>query len=231
MPPPRPEVDAGSIVLIGSFNPMIIRPTWLMKVGLIADQELAENKVTIVSREVTQFATNVLDVQALQQQLTVATARAQPEVIRDFVVGLLTELPHVPVARLGINREVHFRMPDEEAWHRLGHTLVPPEHWPFLQMPGMRSTIVQGARPDGKNGYVWLRVEPSSSIPLGVFMQQNDHFELGQEATGDDARKLITSTWSDSLERAKVAFDSILALATDSASTRGVRSSHRGPGK
>jgi len=215
MPLLRPEVDAASIVLLGAFNPAIIRPAWLTRVGLIAEEELTENSVTVVSREVTQLATDILDVQALQQQLTVATARAQPEVVRDFVVGLLTELPHTPVARLGINREAHYRMPDQESWHRLGHMLVPVENWPFLQNPGLRSTIVQGERPDGRKGHVWLRVEPSTSIPLGVFMQQNDHFELGQEATGEDARKLITDAWSDSMKRARSALDSILTLATD----------------
>jgi hypothetical protein len=115
--------------------------------------------------------------------------------------------------RLGINREAHYRMFDEVSWHKLGHTIVPPEHWEFLDTPGMRSVIIQGKRPDSYNGFVWLRVEPSVTIEHGVFIQQNDHFELGNDASGEDAFRLIQDVWAESDARAAKAFEHVLALA------------------
>jgi hypothetical protein len=179
---------------------------------LIAPGEAEASEVQIISREVTQFSTELFDIQVTHEQFVVATARAPSfGMVHDLVIGIFETLRHTPIARMGINRDVHFRM-SLDAWHALGHRLVPPDNWtPFFKGPGMRAVIVQGERPDGRKGNLFVRVEPSVRVQPGVYIQQNDHFEFGDSA--DDASlalEILKNEWSSSLERAEDAFRQVL---------------------
>lgn len=207
------EIDGASVVLLGSFNPAIFQPEWLARQGLVAPDEADAAEVQIVSRGVTQFSTELFDIQVTQEQFAASTARVPSfGMLQDLVLGIFDRLRHTPVARMAINRDVHFRMPSEEAWHDLGHRLVAPDVWDsFLKSPGMRAVVVQGLRPDERAGNVFIRVEPSVRVQPGVYVQQNDHFELGQSA--DDASlalEVLRQEWMPSLDRAEETFRRVL---------------------
>lgn len=207
------EIDGASAVLLGSFNPAIFQPEWLAQQGLLAREEAKAAEVQIVSREVTQFSTELFDIQVTHEQFAASTARVPAfGMLQDLVLGIFDRLRHTPVSKMGINRDAHFRMPSEEAWHDLGHRLVDPALWDsFLKSPGMRAVVVQGLRPDERAGNVFIRVEPSVRVHPGVYMQQNDHFELGESA--DDASlalEVLRQEWAPSLDRAEEAFRRVL---------------------
>lgn len=207
------EIDGVSVVLVGSFNPAIFQPGWLARHELVAVDEADAADVQIVSREVTQFSTELFDIQVTHDQFVATTARVPSfGMLLDLVVGIFERLRYTPVSRIGINRDVHVRMASEDAWHDLGHRLVPPGLWDsFLKNPGMRTVVVQGLRPDKRAGNVFIRVEPSGRVHPGVYIQQNDHFELGEAA--DDASaalEVLKQEWSASLDRAEEAFRQVL---------------------
>ncbi len=132
--------------------------------------------------------------------------------LQDLVLGVFSMLRHTPVTLMGINRDVHFRMDSPDAWHELGHRLVPPDNWSsFLNKPGMRAVVIQGLRPDDRAGNIFIRVEPSVRVHPGVYIQQNDHFELG-DASDDASLALDTlkREWSASLDRAEEVFRQVL---------------------
>lgn len=202
-----------SVVLLGSFNPAIFQPDWLARHELVAPAEAEAAEVQIISREVTQFSTELFDIQVTHEQFVAATARVPSfKMLQDLVLGIFDRLRHTPVTRMGINRDVHFRMASEDAWHDLGHRLVPPDIWQsFLKNPGMRATVIQGMRPDERAGNVFIRVEPSARVHPGVYIQQNDHFELGDGA--DDASAaldVLRQEWTASLDRAEETFRRVL---------------------
>lgn len=209
-----PEIDGASVVLLGSFNPAIFQPEWIARHELIAPEEADAAEVQIISREVTQFSTDLFDIQVTSEQFIASTARAPRfEMLQDLVLGIFDRLRHTPIARMGLNRDAHFQMSSEPEWHSLGHRLVDPELWrSMLKSPGMRALVVQGERPDERSGSVFIRVEPSRQVHPGVYMQHNDHFEFGdssQDATA--ALAVLRQDWSTSLERAEKAFTRVLS--------------------
>ena len=86
---------------------------------------------------VTQFSTELFDIQVTHDQFVATTARVPSfGMLLDLVVGIFERLRYTPVSRMGINRDVHVRMASEDAWHHLGHRLVPPDMWDsFLKKP------------------------------------------------------------------------------------------------
>jgi hypothetical protein len=206
------EIDGMSVVMLGSFNPAIFQPEWLARYGLIATDEADAAEVQIVSGEVTLFSTDLFDVQVTHDQFVASTARVPSfGMLQDLVVGIFDRLRHTPVVRIGINRDVHFRMASQEAWHALGHRLVPPGLWSsFLKSPGMRTVVIQALRPDDRAGNVVLRVEPSLRVHPGIYIQQNDHFELDDKMKdAGQALDVLRSDWTSSLKRAEEAFSRI----------------------
>jgi hypothetical protein len=106
---------------------------------------------------------------------------------------------------MGLNRDCHFRMPSEEAWHVFGHRLTPKEPWAgILTEPGMRSLTMEGVRPDNLKGYIRVRVEPSVQVHPGVFININDHYEVKDMATVrgcDEIIDILDREWKNSLDR------------------------------
>jgi len=103
--------------------------------------------------------------------------------------------------------------------HRIGHRLAPKKDWGnILKEPGLLSLVMKGKRPDGLEGYIQVKVEPSR-VPIaqpGVYIQFNDHYQL---APGDEplpgtskANKIISSQWVSSMSRALEIAESISLL-------------------
>jgi len=201
------------VVCVGSFNPVIFQPEWLVRHGLISAGESEAADVRVVSHEVTQFSTELFDVQVTGEQFVAATGRAPSHrMMQDLVIGIFTLLSHTPITRMGLNRDVHFRMPSEDAWHALGNRLLPPEPWQgILESPGMKGVLVEAVRPDERKGAVFIRVEPSVLVHPGVYVQQNDHFDFGNDVMDAEAAlRTLTEEWSASLERAEAVFGGLL---------------------
>ena len=125
--------------------------------------------------------------------------------LRDLAIGTFRILRHTPLAKLGLNRDFHFRLESEEAWHAIGHKLAPKEHWdPILENPGTRSLAIEGTRPGGLAGAVSVRVEPSNKIKHGLFVSINDHFEVDDTSarTAKAILSIAEEQWSESQRRA-----------------------------
>jgi hypothetical protein len=55
-----PEIDAASVVMVGSFNPTIFQPLWLGAQKLIRAEEAETAKITTIQAELTDFSTAAL---------------------------------------------------------------------------------------------------------------------------------------------------------------------------
>jgi hypothetical protein len=215
MDTPKPEIEGVGIVLVGSFNPQIFQPAWFAAEGLIREEEAQAAKIELIHRQITLFSLDWLHLRVTDEQFAATTTQsAFYEPLRDLVLGTFRLLRHTPIRMMGLNRDAHFRMSSEDAWHAFGHRLAPKEPWAgILKEPGMRSLTMEGLRPDNLKGYIRVRVEPSVRVHPGVFVNINDHYQAKdiELARGcDEIVDILDSEWKTALDRASEIVSSLL---------------------
>ena len=204
----KPELEAASIVLRGSFNPSILHPSWLAVQGLVpsaeAEKALEEKKEFVVSRELTTFAFDWFSIQVTADRFgAYSSDPSRFPGLRDLVVGVFKLLDSTPVGSLGMNRSMHFKV-TEDHWHTLGDTWAPKEPWKDAlrgnrpgNLPGLRSLTMEGNREGSESGRIRVKVEPSVRITPGIFIDTNEHHEPEGDGTLETLRNSLTEDWED----------------------------------
>lgn len=182
MPVPALATDAAAVVVKGAFNPAIFSPSWLLARGLVGETESNDARIELISRELAAFSMDWLTIQVTLDGLQLSTESIdETERLRDVAIGILKSLPHTPLAAMGLNRMVHYEAPDQATLHVIGDRLIPKQDWEgIVRFPATKSVAVIGIRPDDDRfgGTVSIQVEPSTALPLGVYVAINDHFDL-----------------------------------------------------
>lgn len=227
----RPQVSQVTIVGVGHFNPLILRPDWLRKKELIvgSDSEQLQIEVMVAELVVLRFPWGRLHCDT--NQFVISTDQDPVVTAHDFFVQCFQLLPETPITAVGINREIHFPAGSSEKLHLIGDTLAPKEFWgPLLtdgekRIGGLRSLVMEQAvvqngtklRQDGRPGHVQLKVEPSvrGDVPSGVYCHINDHFSLlskGEPADGRAVSELVSEVWKPSMAQAELWFDKVMSI-------------------
>jgi len=211
------EIEGVSIVLLGSFNPTIFQPAWFASQGLIA-QDLSDSAdVGIVHRQMVAFNAGWFEVQVTDDRFSVSSLTAPSyDLLRDLVLGTFRLLRYTPLRAMGLNKDVHYRIASEEAWHAIGHKLAPAANWePVLKQPGMRSLLIEGVRDDDLPGYIHVKVEPSLRVDPGLYVSVNDHYEVVDPVPAEGASrvlKILEEQWTNSQSRFVALHDWVLGL-------------------
>lgn len=203
---PKLEVDGHTIVFVGALNPQIFQPAWFYNQNLIRKEEAETAKIEIIHREIVTFSTDWFQIQVTPERIIMSTTQAQYyEPLRDLALGTFRVLHHTPITKMGLNKESHFLMASEGAWHAIGDKLGPKDRWRnILEKPGLASFTMQGIRPDQYKGAINVRVEPSTRIKPGIFIQVNDHYELKEGESDQSAEKfldILEVSWKSSIAR------------------------------
>jgi hypothetical protein len=236
---PELAINGVGIVILGRFTPKIFSPGWLATEGLLGKEEAISAQLELIVPNASIFTAAWLRCEVTDNRLAVSTSDPlEFERLRDVALGVLSTSPHPPVAALGLNRDVHFAVPSAAEWHAIGDQLSAKGVWDgTLKLPGTRSLVLQGIRPDNFLGYVQITVEPSMRMPMGVYVQQNDHYLLrrieSQAVTREDAwsmhqegsstippspelisiaKEILTSKWADSMQRAEAVIERVWQL-------------------
>ena len=173
--------DFYQVVLRGNFRPVTISPIWLRDHDLIGDPELEEAVFEIlIPNEIALFNAGWLRCQATQDNLTLQTdQQAEVERLRDLAIGILLLSEERPVSLLGINRLTHFIVANADQWHSIGDHVVHNELWDgILNIAGMRVATYWGQRSDKYAGRIQVQVEPFFTVPFGIAVSYNDHYDL-----------------------------------------------------
>lgn len=181
MATPRCEADHINIVLIGNFNPSILQPRWMAAVGLVGEKEAEGANITVIAPDASVFELpDWVGIQTTPDRFQAMGPFGHALKIRDLVAGLFTVLEHTPVTQLGINRAMHFRLPDVATRDALGRKFAPPEVWPHeFGTAKVASLRMQGSRPNSAAAWAAMTVEPSVKIPdVGVFLAVHEHYDI-----------------------------------------------------
>lgn len=215
----RPELEGVTIVLRGAFNPRIFQPAWFASEDLVRKGEADAAEIEVIHKEIAVLSLGNFKLQVMEDRFTASTSDAPSvEPLRDLVLATFRLLRHTPIIQMGINTDAHFKLASEDAWHELGHKLAPKEHWSgLLENPGMKTLVMQGARPDEYDGHIHVRVEPTTKAKVhpGIFVSVNDHCQLEAETvTGAEKILLILENgFEASVKRARDIAQKIVGLA------------------
>lgn len=232
-------MDGVTVVVNGHFNAAIFSPLWLLQQNLIGVAEFGDAQIEVITSDFASFSCKWLNCQVVPDALQFNTTDpSEFERLRDVVVGVLTALPHTPIAALGINRQTHFQARSPDHYHAIGDQLVPKQFWEELvHLPTTREVRVWGQRSDNFGGRIQIKVEPSFRFTGHVFVAYNDHFNLlvvdhqpttreeswrtEMEQTGSlepsaakiaVANEILTSTWASSMKRSGEAISAIARI-------------------
>jgi hypothetical protein len=220
------QINGASIVLKGSFNPTIFQPQWFVRQNLLPTEEGEKAEVKVITPQVTEFHTERFIIQATMDSFgAVAKPDTNPSPLRDLVAGTFYVLEHTPLKALGLNRDMHFALPSEEVWNRVGDKLVPKAVWEGVLKGhvGMRALLIQAEVPGfpdikQEGSRLSVRVEPSNPVKYGVFIQSNEHFEVPKDTTKSDASdylmERIRTRWEGAYNYAAEVADYILDWAS-----------------
>jgi hypothetical protein len=215
---------------LGNLNPKIFTPDWFARNELISSEEAEDAKLEIIHPSVAQFQTDWFSLLVDEQRFQISTLKVPYINVLDLVVKAFGErLFHTPIAKLGINREVHVNLGSEKTRDKIGFALAPPEAWGTWESKiragkegrhgGMTSiTMRLQTNPDDRpRGHVDATVQPSKIVSdnRGISIFVNDHYEIEdvQSSTGAaEIIKMLEANFDRSLHRSDDIIDQVLRL-------------------
>jgi len=121
---------------------------------------------------------------------------------------------------MGLNREMHFAMPSEEAWHQVGDKLAPKNGWAGILRgrPGMTLLSIQGEIPDFPDATegtkLTVRVAPSPSVKFGVYFIMNENYNAPKNGELRFLMERIRTRWEGAYNYAAEIADYVLDWTT-----------------
>jgi hypothetical protein len=217
------RVATTSVVVVGQFNPAILHPYWFGSRELLPPEQAADAQTSIqaLMNEVMAFEAGWLTFQALPQRLTFTSKESASHLeLRDLAMATLALLSEVPVTSFGLNRDAHYRVDTEQAWHAIGDRFVPNEPWVELTggtRAGLQRLVVQIARGGvehsaeavargATNVQIGVSVE-AQVLPYGVYVGINDHFQVGTDeepSSAVEVAEALEREWEPARKRANL---------------------------
>lgn len=159
----------------------------------------------IVHKEAVIFKTEWFNFEVFQERVVFLTTQSQFfEPLRDLASGTFRILQHTPLTQLGINREMHFSITEEER-DVLAEKIAPRGPWKEVADEIKLATLTMAAkRPDNYKGKIMIKLEASQRAVPGVFVSINDHYEVADEKKAEGADEILTileASWKQSTSR------------------------------
>ena len=218
-PPPTggPEkVEGGSIVLLGNFNPAIFQPLWFSNQDLIPKSEAEAAEIQVVHSEVTSFSLEWLGLQVTKNRFTASTSdSAHLEPLRDLVLGTFSILEHTPLLQMGMNRDVHYKLPSHHDLLDVGNRLAAKSFWRhIIDDPRPEVLRLAGRRPDVEDALLRLTVEPSARVIPGMYFGFNEHYQAEGDNPTRELLMALSERWRQYQVWAKETAEHLLADLT-----------------
>ncbi|MDA3788837.1 MAG: hypothetical protein PF503_10140 [Desulfobacula sp.] len=211
--------EEASIVLVGSFNPAIFHPEWLLRNGLISEDDMEKQEVEIVHKDLTRFSLAWLAIQ-IQHDKFVARTNDPSQFIplKDLMASIFDILEHTPINKVGMNYSANYDLSNEDDWHKVGHTLAPKDIWnETLNDPvGMTSLSVQCPRNDDYCGEINVTIGPLKSKGFGINIDVNNHIDASGENEFLNPSDILMKHWDDAISHAKKIGETTIKKAIES---------------
>jgi len=227
----KPERKQYSIVLIGTFNPLLFQPEWFGKNEVISmdDLEFARNKdnilPTIITPQLTLFRTSQLSIRIDENRFQVVAEKEPLITIKDFVKKTFEKLGGLKIIAYGFNYNAHYQFNSISEIHAFADKLTPKQYWSsFLgkdvsgddRKSGLSSLQMFKAKENGE-GQILIALQRSAPVKNGIYLNCNDHTNINED---DSAAEIVMEKIEDSFEEsfrymAKIQEDLIMEATKD----------------
>jgi hypothetical protein len=165
--------------LLGSFNPKIFSPYWFVYNGIATESEGDSANVNIVHPEISNFTLGSKLIQVDPTRFSIESTEAPWVALMDFVVKTFGQfLLHSPINRLGINRQAHFGVRDEQTRNRIGRILAPTSAW------GEWGAQIDAAPQSRRGGFSTLTMQETKAGGKGIYKQPYNRLSLSSKIRG-----------------------------------------------
>lgn len=212
----KPIFQEASVVLVGSFNPAIFHPEWLLRNGLISEDDLEDQDVEIIHKDIARFSLSWLNIQVQHDKFIARTNDpSQFMPLKDLIISIFTILEHIPIEKMGLNYHATYDMGNEKDWHTVGNRLAPKSIWEeTLPKPiGMKSLVVESPREDDYNGYINVTIGPVRAEGYGINISVNNHIETVEEEESLAPPKILMENWDKAIPYAQKIAEHTIAKA------------------
>lgn len=194
-----------ALVTIGSFNPVIISPTWLEKKGALGKDEEERATIELIHREMTQFSLGWSSCRVTPERFELACdSKAYFEPTKDLFQNIFKVLRETPVIAIGINHVIIFDLGDATKFDHFGKFLATMDIWKETISNSKLKTIeiLEQPRGDKLSGHRNIRLEGISNAKAkyGVSISINDHFDV---TSVSDMLNVISQNWQSSFDKTK----------------------------
>jgi hypothetical protein len=203
-----------TIVILGSFNPSIIQPSFLRRFKILPEQEIrAAEAETVDSKSnigvalprllisggqtILIFKSLLFDVSRDKFQVTIR-AGSDLSVTTGALKKLFSVLEFTPVSAIGFNFTAHWRT--EGGLQKLD-SLFTGDQKKFRRVFGTEVTVGGRLRFESLGAKVLLETEPSYRMAEGVFFNFNFHYDLSPNSVQSLIK--VLPNYEKTLERAK----------------------------
>lgn len=208
---------SASTIVVGSLNPLIFSPDWLLSAKAIGPTESAaakENGIEVLAPNITSISFGSMKL-IVEQSRFVLTVSDEPLVrAKDFPATCFRLLSHTPVVAMGLNFNATLKTNDNEKWHRFGDLLAPKCPWgdyfvdqEGTRFGGLRSLVMERAGAlTGRKGHVRAMISVSEGVSGEAALQVNNHFALdaaGAPGTGLEVYKLLEECWDEAMKQSE----------------------------
>jgi hypothetical protein len=214
----KPDLEAASIVLVGSFNPSIFHPAWLAARELISEEDAEKSEIGVIAEQIAAFRVQWLELQITTNRFHARTPDPSyyPS-LGELVRGIFSLLEFTPAHQMGLNRHMHIPVRDHEEWHRLGDMWAPKEAWTGILsggrsggLPGVRSLTMEGLREGSSAQFLRVTVAPSEQVEPGIQLSTNEHYEQAKEDSVGGLMRIIEGSWAEAQDFALQVADHLL---------------------
>lgn len=133
-----------SIVLLGTFNPLLFHPYWLRERNIISDRDVNMDNA-YMHPELTQFNVGkwmqvIVNPRKIEFKIK---EEVKVPMLRDLVIQTLEQLPDVKITAIGINRGELDLITDPKLYYAIGAALCPLKNWTTMKDARVQSIRVQ----------------------------------------------------------------------------------------
>lgn len=173
-----------SVVLLGSFNPMIYHPYWLKEKEIIGEEDITKEGI-LVHEDISSFKIGdwmQMNINKNRCEFKILNAD-KILIMRDIIIGCLNALPETPIVAFGINKGWIAQLPNSEQYYELGAKLSPLELWKDdFKNPRLKNIAIEDTNNENFAGTRRLIIIQPAPAELkydnAIDINLNNHFDM-----------------------------------------------------